>query len=159
MPAAWEAGLRDFSIGCASPNEPWLVEASIFLRREILVRGFDTPKPKISACMVEFDDDVVINWNGSLYKCPAFMGWDDLCIGTLTEGMHNYVDSHNLNIWKSDECLNCPYLPLCFGGCRYLRRLRTGSIDRVDCRKEYLDAALEEIVKQDLEYRPTKIIQ
>ena len=153
-PTAGEAGLRDFSIGCASPNEPWLIEASLFLRREILLRGYDTPKPKLSACMVEFDNDLVVNWDGSLYKCPAFMGWEELRIGTLTEGITPYSVSHNMDVWKVDECLDCPYLPLCFGGCRFLRRLRTGAIDGVDCRREYLDAALETIIYQDLELRP-----
>jgi len=156
MPAAGEAGLRDFSIGCASPNEPWLIEASLFLRREILLRGFDTPKPKLSACMVEFDSDLVVNWDGTIYKCPAFMGWEDLCIGNLTDGIGNYAESHNMNVWKVDECLDCPYLPLCFGGCRFLRRLRTGAIDGVDCRRDYLDAALERIILQDLGLRPRK---
>ncbi len=153
MPNTGEAGLKDFSIGCASPNEPWLIEASLFLRRETLLRGFNTPRPKISACMVEFDSDVVINWDGSLYKCPAFMGWDDMRIGTLLDGIHDYSESHNMDVWKTDECLDCSYLPLCFGGCRFLRRLRTGAIDGVDCRKEYLDAALGDIVHQDLELR------
>lgn len=156
VPAAAEAGLRDFSIGCASPNEPWLVEASLFLRREILLRGFDTPRPKLSACMVEFDSDIVVNWDGSLYKCPAFMGWDDLRIGTLTDGISQYAASHNMDVWKVDECLDCPYLPLCFGGCRFLRRLRTGAIDGVDCRRDYLDAALERIILQDLGLRPQR---
>lgn len=156
MPAAGEAGLRDFSIGCASPNEQWLIEASLFLRSEILLRGFNAPRPKISACMIEFDDDQVINWDGTIYKCPAFMGWDDLCIGNITDGIGKYADSHNLDVWKTDECLDCPYLPLCFGGCRFLRRLRTGAIDGVDCRRDYLDAALEQIILQDLELRPRK---
>jgi len=156
-PTAGEAGLRDFSIGCASPSEPWLVEASIFLRREILLRGFNTPKPKLAACMVEFNSDLVINWDGSLYKCPAFMGWDDLRIGTLVNGICSYDESHNMDVWKVDRCLDCSYLPLCFGGCRFLRRLRTGAIDGVDCRKEYLDAALEQIILQDIEIRPHKI--
>ncbi len=152
-PKAGEAGLSDFSTGCACPNEPWLVEASLYLRQEILRRGFNAPKPKLAACMVEFDNDLVVNYNGSLYKCPAFMGWDDLKIGTLVDGVTDYHASHNMDVWKNDECLNCPYLPLCFGGCRFLRRLRTGSIDGVDCRKEYLDAALEHILLQDLTLR------
>lgn len=152
-PKAGEAGLSDFSTGCASLNEPWLIEASLFLRHEVLRRGFYTPKPKIAACMVEFDNDLVINYDGSLYKCPAFMGWEDLKIGTLANGILDYKNSHNLDVWKTDECLNCSYLPLCFGGCRFLRRLKTGAIDGVDCRKQYFDAALEEIITQDLETR------
>ena len=149
-PKTGDAGLGDFATGCACPNEPWLVEASLFLRQEVLRRGFKAPKPKLSACMVEFENDVVVNYDGSLYKCPAFMGWEDLRIGTLGSGINDYHQSHNMDVWKNNECLDCAYLPLCFGGCRFLRRLRTGAIDGVDCRREFLDAALEQILLQDL---------
>jgi len=152
-PTAGEAGLGDFAMGCACSSEPWLIEASLHLREEILKRGWNTPKPKLAGCMVEFDNDLIVAWDGSLYKCPAFMGWEDLKIGTLADGIGAYRESHNMDVWKNDECLECPYLPLCFGGCRFLRRLRSGAIDGIDCRKEYLDAALERIVRQDIELR------
>lgn len=153
IPTAGEAGRRDFAMGCACTSEPWLIEASLYLREEILKRGWNTPKPKLAGCMVEFENDLVVAWDGSLYKCPAFMGWDDLKIGTLADGIGAYRESHNMDVWKNEECLECPYLPLCFGGCRFLRRLRTGAIDGTDCRKEYLDDALERIVRQDVELR------
>jgi uncharacterized protein len=153
IPTAGEAGLGDFAMGCACTSEPWLIEASLFLREEILRRGWNTPKPKLAGCMVEFENDMIVAWDGSLYKCPAFMGWDDLRIGTLADGISDYRESHNLDIWKCEECLECSYLPLCFGGCRFLSRLRTGAIDNLDCRKQYLDSALERIVRQDLELR------
>lgn len=157
-PKSGDNGLGDFATGCACPNEPWLVEASLYLRQEVLRRGFKAPKPKLTACMVEFENDLVVNYDGSLYKCPAFMGWEDLRIGTLSSGISDYHASHNMDVWKNNECLDCAYLPLCFGGCRFLRRLRTGAIDGVDCRREFLDAALEQILLQDLtfggSYRP-----
>ncbi|CAH2030164.1 geopeptide radical SAM maturase [Trichlorobacter ammonificans] len=152
-PTAGEAGLSDFSLGCACMAEPWLIEAGLFLRGEILKRGYHTPRIRFNACVVEFESDLVVNYDGSLYRCPAFMGWNDLCIGSLAEGVKDYRDSHRLGLWQNDECLDCPYLPLCFGGCRFLRRLRTGAIDGVDCRRDYLDAALERLLRQDLEQR------
>lgn len=152
-PTAGEAGLGDYAMGCACSSEPWLIEASLYLRGEILKRGWNTPKPRLAGCMIEYDNDLVVAWDGSLYKCPAFMGWADLRIGTLAGGIGEYRESHNMDAWKNPECLACPYLPLCFGGCRFLRRLRTGAIDGIDCRKAYLDDALERIVRQDIELR------
>lgn len=150
---AGEAGLSGFAMGCACINEPWLIYASLYLREEILKRGWKTPKPRLAGCMVEFENDLIVAWDGSLFKCPAFMGWEDLKIGTLTDGINDYHESHNMDVWKHEECLECPYLPLCFGGCRFLRRLRTGAIDGIDCRKQYFDKALEQIIRQDITLR------
>jgi uncharacterized protein len=71
-------------------------------------------------------------------------------IASFAGGINNYRESHNLDIWKNDECLECAYLPLCFGGCRFFRKLKTGAIDGVDCRRNALDASLETLVRQDL---------
>lgn len=138
---------------CIVSDEEWLCEAITYLRHEILRRGFAVEKLNMGICMIELDNNMVINYDGSLYKCPGFMGWPEFRIGTLADGINDYSQSHNLDVWKNDECLDCAYLPLCFGGCRFMRKLRTGAIDGVDCRRDLLDATLETIVRQDLEMR------
>jgi uncharacterized protein len=140
---------------CSACDEPWMIESGLFLRGEILRRGFVAPKPRMAGCMVEFDNDLVVGYDGSLYKCPVFMGQEEMRVGTLAEGINDYHESHNLDVWKNDECLECAYLPLCFGGCRFFRKLKTGAIDGVDCRRAMLDASLERTVRQDLELRTT----
>jgi len=148
----WEFGLPDFTKGCESINEPWLFETSLFLREEILKRGFTTSKIRQSSCMIEFAADMVINWDGSVYKCPGFIGNKDFKVGDVRIGIKDYRKSHNLDFWKKQECLDCAYLPLCFGGCRYMKFLKTGKVDDVDCRKPYLDATLEAFIKQEIKY-------
>ena len=143
----------DFSTACASTEEPWVIEAGLFLREETMRRGFTVPKLRTGACMIEFANDLVVGYDGSLYKCPVFMGDEGMRIGSLQEGIADYRTSHNLDVWKTDECLECAYLPLCFGGCRFFRKLKTGAIDGVDCRRKMLDASLERLVRQDLELR------
>ena len=147
-----QCGLPDFNEGCNSINDPWLFEASLFLREEILKRGFTTPKIKEASCMIEFKADMVINWDGSLYKCPGFIGNKNFEVGDLREGIKDYRISHKLDFWKNQGCLDCEYLPLCFGGCRYMKLLQEGKIDDVDCRKPYLDATLETFIKQEIKY-------
>jgi uncharacterized protein len=146
----------EFNDGCASINEPWVMEASVFLRSEILARGFQTPRVRPAPCMIESDHELVVNYDGSLYKCPAFMGWKEMAVGDLASGIGDFSVSHNLNVWKKDECLDCAYLPLCFGGCRLMKLVQEGRIDDVDCRKAYLDATLESLVRQDLHHMPRK---
>jgi uncharacterized protein len=156
VPKAGARAVTDFNTGCACSYEPWLVEAGLFLREETLKRGFPAPKPRLSACMVELENDLVISHDGSFYKCPAFMAYEQLRIGSLTEGIRDYRESHRMDLWKREECLECPYLPICFGGCRQMTLLRNGAINGVDCRREYYDAVLERMVRQDLEYQRTK---
>jgi len=142
----------EFSDGCVSADEPWLLEASVFLREEILRRGFFTPRVAPTMCMIELRDNLVVNYDGVLYKCPAFIGCRGLEAGHLESGCNDYGTSHNLDVWKKEQCRECAYLPLCFGGCRFLRLLRTGSIDDVECRRSYFDAVLEKLVLQDIRY-------
>ena len=139
------------SAACAIGDEPWLIAAHLFLREETLHRGFAVDKPHMGVCMIELTNNLVVNYDGSLYKCPALMGWPEYAIGSLADGISDYHESHNLDVWKNDECLECAYLPLCFGGCRFFRKLKTGTINGVDCRRAMLDASLERIVRQDLE--------
>ena len=149
VPKAGDRAGGDFA-GCASSGEPWLAAAALELREEILKRGFAAPRLKPAGCMVEYADAVVVGYDGSLYKCPAFMGWPELAVGTVAEGVGDYRASHHLGLWQNDTCLDCPYLPLCFGGCRFLRLLRGGAIDGVDCRRAFLEASLEMVIRQDL---------
>ena len=153
MPKADGSVAGDLGSACACTAEPWVIEASLFLRGEVIRRGFPVAKIKPSACMIEFKNDLVVGYDGSLYKCPVFMGQEELRVGSLAEGVGDYSQSHNLDLWKNDECLDCAYLPLCFGGCRFFRKLQTGAMDGVDCRRAMLDASLETIVRQDLGMR------
>lgn len=148
-------GLSEFAMGCCTTAEPWLFEAGLYLREEILKRGYHTPKPAPASCSVEFANDLIVNYDGRLYKCPAFIGLDGWEVGHLGTGVNDYRESHNLDVWKTTECCACAYLPLCYGGCRYMKFLRDGKIDGVDCQKEFFDACLADFIEQDLRYRPT----
>ncbi|MBI5185896.1 MAG: geopeptide radical SAM maturase [Nitrospinae bacterium] len=153
MQTKGEFSLPDFHDGCMSINEPWFREADLFLREEILKRGYPIPKVKPGSCMVEFTNDFVVHYDGSIYKCPAFIGRKELAVGNLWDGIKDYRESHKLGYWKKDECLDCEYLPICFGGCRYMKLMRDGNFDDVDCKKEYYDAVLESYVLQDIKYQ------
>ncbi len=142
----------DYNEGCISINEPWLLEADLFLREEILKRGYYTPKIIPSPCQVEIKDYYVVNHDGALYRCPAMIGREGFRTGGLAGGVEDYSFSHGLGNWKNEECLSCEYLPLCFGGCRYMAFVREGDINQKDCKKRYFDASLETLIKQDLKY-------
>ncbi len=140
----------DFRGGCLSAGEPWARDAGTFLRRETLARGFRVSPVEPAVCMIERNEHFVVNWNGELYKCPCLIGRKDFCVGTVRSGMHDCAESHNLGNWKNDPCLSCAYLPLCFGGCRYIQLLRRGSVGGIECKKEFFDRALPGLILQDM---------
>ncbi len=143
----------DYRGGCMSINEPWLVGAAALLREEILKRGYNTLKLIPITCMIEIADSYVVNFDGLIYKCPGFIGKKGYEVGDLRMGLKDYASSYKLGIWKNEDCARCEYLPLCFGGCRYMTFVRDGDMYTVDCQKAYLNASLETLVKQDIEYR------
>jgi uncharacterized protein len=72
----------------------------------------------------------------------------------IWEGIKNYKKQYHLGHWKKeDKCLDCEYLPLCFGGCRYAQLQRHGEMSKIDCMKNYFDSSLETMLSQDIEYR------
>jgi uncharacterized protein len=144
--------LPDFHEGIVSADEPWLFEASIYLREEILKRGCRLEATGPGVCMMEYGNNILVNYDGSICKCPGLIDRKEYAIGDIWCGTGEYRDSHNLDNWKNEECLGCAYLPLCFGGCRYMKLVRDGNMDGVDCKKPYLDACLEALVKQDIRY-------
>jgi uncharacterized protein len=146
--------IPDYASACNCTEDEWVCEATVFLREEILRRGFPTPKPGPVGCMVEFDNDMVINVDGAIYKCPAFVGREGFAVGDLQSGIINSGSVYNQGCWKREECLECAYLPQCFGGCCFMKFLRDGDITGVDCWKGFLDAILEKCILQDLKYRP-----
>ncbi len=146
-----EFALPDFRDGCASMDEPWVAEAAVFLRGEVLKRGYATPKTMPSPCLMERDNSFVMDQDGVLFKCPGLIGRSGCAIGDVRSGARPYRESHGLDDWKNDDCLACAYLPLCFGGCKYLKLLRENSMRGVQCQKSYFDRVLGPLVAQDIQ--------
>jgi len=142
----------EFNDGCMSMDEPWLMDASLFLREEIMKRGFRTPGVKPSFCLIESRNSYVVNHDGVLYKCPGFLGMEEFKAGDLEKGPVDYSSSYKTGIWNNNECMECEYLPLCCGGCRFAKFVRDEMIDSPDCRRKYFDTCLETLVKQDIKY-------
>jgi uncharacterized protein len=146
-------GPADFHEGCSCLGDPWLFEATLHLREEIIRRGYMSPDKVLpGVCSLDLKDNLLVNYDGSLYKCPSFIGRKEFAVGDLRKGIIHQRQPQGLDKWKNEECLECIYLPLCFGGCRAMKLVRDGNMDGVDCKKPYLDATLETMVKQDIKY-------
>lgn len=143
--------LAKYHGGCVTADEPWVMEAALSLREAILSRGYRTPKIQPIMCAVENTDALTVTVDGSLFKCPGFADQEAFAIGDVARGISGDRNPYRLDLWKNDTCLSCGYLPLCYGGCRYVSLLAgNGAIGGVACRKRYFDHSLEAFVKQDL---------
>lgn len=142
----------EFNDGCISFNEPWITQAYLFLREEILKRGYKVPAIRPSFCSIDVPNSFVVNYEGTLYKCPGFLGLEEFAAGDIENGVIDYSSIYRTGIWNNEKCLDCTYLPLCFGGCRFSSFISNGKIDSPDCQKNYFDACLETLVKQDIKY-------
>lgn len=145
----------EFTGGCCSNDEPWVHTASLFLREEILRRGYAFPKLTPSPCMVDLDDAFVVDHDGVIYKCVTLIGHPELACGDIWQGMaEGWQQTWRLDHWRDEpRCRACEYLPLCFGGCRAMALQRDGHMGRVDCQRTLFDATMEPMLGQDLRYR------
>ncbi|AWR97432.1 radical SAM protein [Acidianus sulfidivorans JP7] len=112
--------------------------------------GFEIPQEvfRLGICAAHVDEDIVVDPVGNIYPCWAFTGNPLYIKGKLREdGSVEYINkslSSNVAkyVWKG-KCDNCPYLPMCLGGCRFFSVLDGKSFDGIYCQK----SSYEEIVK------------
>lgn len=142
---------ENFSGGCVSADEPWVSEAVSFLRKKISDKEYKTEKIRPGMCMINYNDFYVINYDGGIYKCPTFIGKKDFEIGNIKTGVRNYTSVYKLYNWKNRKCAECEYLPLCFGGCRYMTYIKNGNLDEPECKKDFFDKYLGDLLRQEIE--------
>ena len=93
--------------------------------------GFDTsaatsglPTGRLTYCYAERDRQLVVNYDGSVFKCTTSEFDPELRLASLGPG--GVIESHGgaWERWMSrgeqfpGRCRECVYLPLCMGGCR-----------------------------------------
>lgn len=146
---------NDFSGGCAAMSESWLAAASLQVRQQVLQRGYPIGTIGPEPCAVEIDAAFTVHYDGSLYKCVTWIGHEAYRIGDVVHGVtEQALSNHHVGHWLRDEqCQTCTYLPLCFGGCRFMAYQRDGDMAQVDCRKSFYEATLEPMLLQDLRYQ------
>ena len=139
-------------VGCHSLSNE-LSDDAIRLRRELIERGYNVdPAAVVTSCPMGHDNSmVVIDPYGDIYKCEAFVGRQDFSIGNVSENSFNYrqVEFMTANTWK--QCLDCVYVPMCGGGCRYMAQLKHSDYSKVACDIEYYQKIFPELLKMDYE--------
>ena len=139
-------------VGCHSLSNE-LSDDALGLRRELIERGYNVdPAAVVTSCPMGHDNSmVVIDPYGDIYKCQAFVGRQEFSIGNVSENSFNYrqIEFMTANTWK--QCLDCVYVPMCGGGCRFMAQLKHSDYSRVACDIDYYKNIFPELLKMDYE--------
>ena len=133
---------------CGSPKE----ETETLLLLDRLVRKKRPDKARNETldglvsgpCELHWDNSYIIDPDGLVYKCPAVAGRPEVAVGTVRDNALAGAPLLELRPWE--QCGDCPYLPVCVGGCLGGQYLKTGRRDEVNCKKEWFEASLREAV-------------
>lgn len=134
-----------------------LFEETVTIKKDLLKRGVDvTTGLAINACpLIMEDGGITIDPTGIIYKCNSLLGYPEFSIGNVRdEDFNNNFDGF-LTIDAWNRCpKDCPYVPMCQGGCRFFSYLENKNFKDLSCKKDYFDRVVPELVK--LEYDKTR---
>ena len=123
------------------------------IKKELIKRGIKMPTGlAINACsLIMQDGGVTIDPQGIIYKCNALLGYPEFSVGNVRHLKFNQRYQEFLDIDAWNKCpKDCPYIPMCQGGCRFFSYLEHKNFSDLSCKREYLDRIVPELIK--LEY-------
>ena len=134
-----------------------LFEETISLKKQLLRRGLEADTGlAINACPLFMQDaGVTIDPKGVIYKCNSLLGYPEFSVGNVRDLEYNekFQEFLNLDAWK--KCPgDCPYVPMCQGGCRFFSYVENGNFTDLACKREYFDRIIPDLIK--LEYEKLK---
>lgn len=134
-----------------------LFRETISLKNELIRRGLEAHSGlAINACPLFMQDaGVSIDPKGIIYKCNSLLGYPEFSVGDVRRPDYNdnFKIFLGLEAWK--KCpLDCPYVPMCQGGCRFFSYVENGNFTDISCKREYFERIIPDLIK--LEYEKTK---
>lgn len=96
-------------------------------------------------CHFYQDNSFIIDPLGDIYKCLAL---PETKVGNVRKNYFNskHAECVETNPWKNRKCLGCKYLFLCWGGCRYQAKIKTGNTKAVFCDRVIFDQLTPELI-------------
>lgn len=140
---------------CASYiGKEGLFNETIKIKKELMRRGLKIKTGlAINACsLIMQNGAVTIDPKGIIYKCNSLLGYPEFAIGDVRaeEFKANIDKFFNIDAWN--KCAqDCPYLPLCQGGCRFFSYVENKNFSDLACKREYLDRIIPELIKLEYE--------
>jgi len=134
---------------CPMTDDEDLVALVIYAAKH----GFITDlRPEHTICGMLLSSHLVIDPYGGLYTCPSFLGMEVYGVGNIK--FMDYTSPNEVSGFVlEDECLECPYVPICNGGCRYNALVEQGDIQAMDCRRDTFSLTLPLLLKTHYDLR------
>lgn len=144
--------------GCSSARDESALQLQ--LARSVERRGLapnSTPSTPAGPCELHWKHAYTVDPEGLVYKCPAVAGRPELAVASVRMPAAGEKQAPLLELRPWEKCGDCPFLPVCVGGCLGGKYLETGKRDEVFCRREHLERAFrEEVTSRYLaEFHPT----
>ena len=131
-------------MACPEATDEDLTKLTLYAAK----RGFaDDLRPRHKICGMLLPSSFVIDPNGILYTCPAFLGKEEYKIGNINSQSFSGIYTTLENFSLPYECLRCAYVPICAGGCRFNALLEQGDILAISCQKEKFSYFLPLLLK------------
>jgi uncharacterized protein len=135
--------------GCDGNTE---TQTLVQLNRSIERRGLgpreqrhETLEEMLGPCELHWKNSYTIDPDGRVYKCPAVAGIPGMEVANVGAGVgEREAPLLVLRPWQT--CGDCPYLPVCMGGCLGGKYLETGRAGEVACKLESFEVSFREAV-------------
>ena len=99
----------------------------------------------LGPCELHWKNNYTIDPEGNVYKCPAVAGLPDMAVTHVASGAAEKIAPLvELRPWE--QCGECPYMPVCVGGCLGGQYLKTHRRDQVSCKKDLFEQSFRETV-------------
>ncbi|GMQ59146.1 4Fe-4S cluster-binding domain-containing protein [Vallitalea sediminicola] len=111
-------------------------------------KGFNILEGSIcDKCRIHSNNSEYIDYLGEIYRCFMFVGNKSFVIGNINEPEYNEkkVLFDNLKVWK--DCIKCPLVAICAGGCRYEAFVSKGDINKKVCDYQNRLTGLQDFLK------------
>ena len=128
--------------------------------RELMIRyGLEMKSGMAtSICPVTRENSgMTIDPLGRIFKCNSMLGHPELSVGHVRDNEYNKQHQTFMHLDVYNQCpQDCPYMPMCSGGCRLSAFLKSKNFTAPICHKLYLDKMAPEIIKQDYQAQRKK---
>jgi uncharacterized protein len=119
-----------------------IADGLLFLYREARQRGYPILDfYSKGPCMTVARDACLIDPQGDIYKCVDMIGCESMCMGSVYNDDYNPLYYTFMNASAVHTCFHtdCPFVPLCAGGCAMEPFIADGNPFQVACHRQMFE--------------------